>query len=53
MNWHDVLMEAMKNPEELKRMSELARQHRHIELPKFDHKKLQSEGRQPGEDDPE
>lgn len=51
MNWRDVLMEAIKDPAELKKMAEIARMHRHIEPPKYDYKQVQSEGRQPGEDD--
>lgn len=52
--WHDELMEAIKtgDKEQIKKVAELAR-HRYepISKPVFDFKKLESEGREPGEDE--
>ncbi len=45
MNWQDVLIAAMKDPAEVRKMSELARQHREIQAPAFDNKQIQAEGR--------
>lgn len=51
MNWHDILLESLKDKDQLKRMSELARQPRNYQVPTYDYKQVQAEGREPGEDD--
>lgn len=52
MTWRDDLVEALKSgdKEELKRIAYLARNRVELTKPVFDFKTLQSEGREPGED---
>lgn len=51
MDWRQILLEAMKDKDQLQKMAALARENRHIEPPRYDYKIIQAEGRQPGEDD--
>ena len=54
MSWNKELMEALKDPQQLKRISELARnRYQPIERPVFDYKSVEAEGRQPGDDEVE